>query len=123
MSTQRIMATPANQSLAGEDISDDDLAELLAADPYVKIRGPRMTIETQPEVLPDAPDHCPECGESYERRSFDQHDSFDDSPPERFVRYIHHSTGFGGEWCEVPTEWTPQKTITVRYERAKRVSR
>lgn len=109
--TQRIMATPQNQPLA--EISDDDLAALLENDPYVKVRGSLMTIETQPEVLPDAPENCPECGESYEKRTFRALGA---------ARYIHHESGFGAEWCEVESDWQPQRTVTVQYERAKRVS-
>ena len=114
MSAERIMATPQNQPLAGEDISDDDLAELLASDPYVKVRGSLMTIETQPERLPERPKCCPNCGEPYEKRTFRALGE---------VRYIHRLTGFGGNWCTVECDWQPQRTITVEYERAKRVSR
>jgi len=120
MSTQRIAADPITQAETGlADISDDELAALLATDPYVKRRGPYLTIEVQAEHLPDEPDRCPECSEGYERVSYDR----DPDDGTHVARYIHHLTGFGGDWCEAESEWQPQRVITVAYERARQVSR
>lgn len=116
---QRIAADPVTQARTGtEDITDEALAALLATDPYVKRSGPYLTIETQPEELPPKPEACPVCGEPYERVSYDR-DSDDGT---HIAQYIHHLTGFGGDWCEAESDWRAQEVITVEYERARRVS-
>lgn len=115
MSTdQRILADPVTQAQGGtEDITDGALAALLATAPYVKRSGPYLTIETQAREVPERPETCPACGESYKRRSF---------PRRGEAVYVHHMTGFGGDVCTVPCEWTPQRIVTVLFKRAKRVS-
>ena len=113
-SDTRIAADPVLQASTGTaDIGDDELAELLATDPYVKRRGPYLTIETQPERLPERPSRCPECGEGYEKRVFSRRGE---------ARYVHHQSGFGGDVCVVEADWQPQRVVTVEYERARRVS-